>query len=51
MVEATVLNPDTTGVGYLGRDLAFKVFAGRGTLKVVHFVDGQTVVVVTLIWE
>ncbi len=51
MIEQAVSNPDWTGAGYQGRLLAYKLFPGRGTMKVVFARRNGVAVIITAIWE
>ncbi|MBI4200463.1 MAG: DUF4258 domain-containing protein [Chloroflexi bacterium] len=51
MVEEAISTPDRMSRGYGRRQLAFKAFPNRGTLKVVFARIDDRVVIVTVIWE
>ncbi len=50
MVKTALLKPDKIGVGYQGRNLAFKKFE-KGTIKVVFIKKKSSHVVISIIWE
>ncbi|MDO8473153.1 MAG: DUF4258 domain-containing protein [Dehalococcoidia bacterium] len=50
MVRETLDNPHRKGAGYKNRLLAFKAF-DRGTVKVVYRMDGDTAVVISVMWD
>jgi len=50
MVGQAIDQPDRRGHGYGGRELAFKR-VGQETLKVVHVLERDTRVIITVMWE
>lgn len=50
MVEETIEHPERTGVGYLGRELAYRTYPA-GVLKVVYSEKADRFAVITTIWE
>ena len=50
MVEETIGSPERTGLGYLGRELAYRTYPA-GVLKIVYSGKPDRFVVISTIWE
>ncbi|MCH8848902.1 MAG: DUF4258 domain-containing protein [Chloroflexi bacterium] len=51
MIRSAIEQPSRTGSGYGGRRVAYGEYEGRGVLKVVYAEEGETAIVITVIWE